>query len=769
MKINNKIFEAKYQQNDERYVDMCKRVSFNKEQFEAMFAGEFMPAGRQLAARGFEDFKTLFNCYVIGFRNIDGHGKDSKMAISDLERRADVISSKGGGIGINFSALRPSTAIVSNLGNGAFSSGMVSFMDRFAYTQKAITQGGSRRGALIGVVNVDSPSVIDFINCKQDLTKMNNMNISVMISDKFIDAVKHNLNWDLVFPDFENISKQIYNDNWNGDIEEWKKLGYPIKVYQTIKAKTLWDNIIENAWKTGEPGILFEDNINNVNNYKDIIKLNTCNPCGEKDLPVTKDGEGSSCNLGSINLKMLFTNKINSDYSISINWLLFDRLIKIGVEYLDMAIDKEHYFSEGIEKNQKYFRDIGLGIIGYADLLILMKLKYGSSEAIQFTDKLMSFMLNSAYYHSSKLAEKYGKAPVFNDIKMNDYYYKKCDMKTRTQIDKFGLRNGRVLTAAPGGSISMLLNVNGGIEPYYQFEYERNDILGKRIIVPEIVKELQQFTTYDEYKPYLISTEDISPQTHVKVQATFQNWIDSSISKTINLPANATKEDVSNAYILAHSLGIKGTTVYRDGCRAGVLNKIDKDSEVLEHELIRQFKDAGDNVIVDGINPPKESHLIRTKIKTNKGKKYYFMVGYVTEQGNKPFEFFIFTNHNEKNDVTHCLIDEMIEFLKTKGIKEKLIISIQNKMEKQNNVSKIARLISAALRHNIKIIEIANVLEKYTESVSSLIFWIRKHLLSLLEDGIKTDKICPDCGGKLIYVDGCISCENPECGYSKCG
>ena len=1028
--------------------------------------------------------------------------------------------------------------------------------------------------------NCNSPSVIEFIDSKQDLSRMNNVNISVMISDKFMKAVENDEDWDLVFPDFENVSKKDYNEYWSGDIDEWLELGFPIKIYQTIKAKDLWDKIISNAWSTGEPGILFEDNINKVNNYKDAGKIKATNPCfsgdtkikttkgvftikelsdsnkdvdvysydkiknevvikkgihpritgydkklykitfddgssvkatenhtfllsdnsekelsnlkigdsllvgkldintpfkssngkskygynnivvkgkeyfdykligdfkygknrtgvlhhkdlnslnddfdnielmttaehdilhgklmtgknnqyytsftqeqrdnfrnssskpgikngrfnvttndelyeltveyikkekripsskefdkifnvqfnsrskyrkfktysefiefikfeyfndkvitkqcewcgkdfktpnelrevafcqsrcgvesnkkkqkinksfeqgnkfyhqfkvlpsqktwsgfdiedkvgymfisknigwskfienissnvghnhkitnieyigkqtvynitvedthiinvilenekglksclfvpqcGEQPLYIDKNGEGSSCNLGSINLKTIF-DETKTD---KINWVLFENLIRIGVQYLDEAIDTEVYFSEGIEKNQKRFRDIGLGIMGYADLLILMKLKYGSKEALDFTDVVMLFMLDKAYFYSAQLACEKGKAPIYNDIKLNDFYLKKCSVSTQKYVNKYGLRNGKLLTTAPGGSISMLLNVNGGLEPYYQFEYERDDILGKRIITPEIVNELKLRNQYDEYKKYLISAEDVTAENHIKTQSTISNYQCGSSSKTINLPADATKDDVSDAYILAHSLGIKGTTVYRDGCRAGVLNKITNTDEnkVLEHELIRQFKDAGDEVIIDGINPPSDSHLVRTKIKTNKGKKYYFMVGYVTEHKNKPFEFWIFTNHHEKTDIVNSLIVEMNDFLISKKIKTDLIIKMNEKMSSQNNVDKIARMISMSLRHNVKIIEIVNVLEKYTESISSLIFWIRKHLLSLLEDGTEVEnEICPICGNSVIYESSCIHCIDSEfCGWSRC-
>jgi len=240
---------------------------------------------------------------------------------------------------------------------------------------------------------------------------------------------------------------------------------------------------------------------------------------------------------------------------------------------------------------------------------------------------------------------------------------------------------------------------------------------------------------------------------------------------TVNLPSSATQEDVSNAYLLAHKLHIKGTTVYRDGCRTGVLNKVtDKsNSEITEHELIRLYKQYGDNVITEGINPPKKSYLKRTKINLGKNKKYYFMVGYVTEKMKKPFEFFIVTNNTEKTNVTNDVIDNLINLLKKYNISDMLIDSLKEKMNKQSNVDKISRVISMALRHNIKIIEIVNCLEEFTESISSLIFWIRKHLMSLIENGVESKEICPECGSKMIYVEGCISCTNPECGFSKCG
>jgi ribonucleotide reductase alpha subunit len=311
-KINELIFNAKYQTyKKEDFNKMCERVAFDQEQLMSMILHQFMPAGRQLTARGYEEFKTLFNCYVLSYSNIDNRGKDSRVAISDFESKSDVVSSRGGGIGANFSVLRPSeTRITANgkhVTSDMFSSGTLSFIDRFAYSQSIITQGGSRRGAIMGVLGIWHPEIIKFINSKQDLTKMNNMNISVLINDKFIKAVIKDKNWKLEFPNIEKVGSEIYDKEWDGNIYTWKDKKLPTKTYQTINARELWNMIIDCAWQTGEPGILFYDNINNVSNFKESTLITATNPCVVGDTLVMT-------NIGWIRIKNLQKYKDRYDF-----------------------------------------------------------------------------------------------------------------------------------------------------------------------------------------------------------------------------------------------------------------------------------------------------------------------------------------------------------------------------------------------------------------------------------------------------------------------
>ena len=483
--------------------------------------------------------------------------------------------------------------------------------------------------------------------------------------------------------------------------------------------------------------------------------------CGEQTLPVGDDGGGTSCNLGSINFLQIYDDT-KPDY---INWSKFDLAIKVGVEFLDMSIDAEKYFDEQIEKNQKYYRQIGLGIMGYADLLIKLGITYGTQEAISFTDKIMKFMLDKSYYYSAMLAKKLGKAPVYNVTKLHEHYLNLCSKETQLVVRQYGLRNSNVLSIAPTGSIAMLCNVNGGIEPYFRFEYERNDILGKRIIKVGIINEAKN-------KKCLVSSQDINPERHIKTQGVFQKYVDSSISKTINLPSDASLQDVQNVFYNAYLSELKGVTVYRDKCREGVLTEIAvaKNSDKLPSEnkqLYDFYRKNGKNVVTNGIKPPNKSFLKKRKV--SDGKKYYFFIGYLTKKFEIPYEFFILTNSHEKTAIVDELIDDISQLLENNNVDKILIERVKSKIEKQSNVDKIARLISMALRHNIDLRQLCNLLEKYTKHISSLIYWIRKTLMELIKDGTKTQNICPHCGSDLIYINGCIECiDRINCGYSKC-
>ena len=749
--INEKIFKAKYALDDnETFEMMCRRVADNEEQFLAIKNKEIMPAGRHLAAKGSPFNKTLFNCYALSHQNIPDKGIDSRESISMHESRSDNLASRGGGIGTNWTSLRPINTLISS--NGGGSSGTVSFIRRYSFGQSIVTQGGSRRGANMACLMINHPEIEKFIDAKQDLNELNNVNISVMINNEFMNAVKNDQYIDLYFPDFEK-NKQEYNNNWDGNLFE---TNLDIKVYKTIKAKDLWNHICTNAWKTGEPGILFYDNINNVSNYRDIEKVKNVNPCGEQTLP-----EDSSCNLLSINLleHVLFGNR-NS--GVNVNKL--DMSIKKAIDYLDKAIDIENYTDKLIEKNQKYYRQIGLGIMGFADMLIMLGIKYGSEDSFMFTEGLAQFILDRAYYWSAMRSKEYGKAPIWQEHGMNDHYINLCSKETQEIVRKYGLRNSAVLSIAPTGSISMMCGVNGGIEPYFAFRYERDDVLGKRIIEEDIVNNAPNTEC-------LVTAQEVTPEQHVKMQAIWQKYVDSSISKTINLPSTATVEDVQNAYMLAWELGCKGTTVYRDGCRMGVLNHIKDDVSDDVTDIRNIFKEYGNRVIPIGVKPPKSSYMKKKKVKTNNGKKFYFMTGYLEKTFETPFELFITTNCHEKNDVVESIIDKMRYLLIDKGVDEDIVVSLRDKAKKssQNNIDRIARLISMALRHNLKIDDIVCVLDEYTESISSLIYHIKKHLESLIPDNtiVESEK-CPECGSDIIYVSGCKQCSDSACGWSKC-
>ena len=721
--INQELFEKKYQDENETYKEMCYRVADNDEQAEMMLQGMWLPAGRQLRGKNTDSIRTLFNCYGLDFENVNGKGRDSRQAINLLEGRSDEIAARGGGVGYNFSTLRPKDALLSTLSGG--SSGSVSFMERISFSQSVISASAERRSALIGILDIWHPDIIDFIHAKKDLTKMNNMNISIMISDNFIKAVKKDLDWHLVFPDYKKHKKE-YDAEWTGDLNKWE---HGVEVYQTVKARYLWGLILEQSWETGEPGVLFSTNINKVNNFKEKVMIRVCNPCGEQQL-----APNSSCNLGSINLLSIY----NPDYYENIDWNLLEKSIKHSIDYLDNAIDEEKYFDDIIERNQKYYRQVGLGVMGYADLLIVKGLVYGSEKALKFTDVLGKFILDKAYKYSALLAKEKGKAPVYDDVKLTKYYLNKCSDATKILVKTYGLRNSTVLSIAPTGSIAMLLGVNGGIEPYFAFEYTRDDVMGKRVVTADIVG----FARSEEC---LATSQQIGWKEHIKTQAKWQEYIDSSISKTINLPNDATKEDIGDAFMLAHSMGIKGTTIYRDGSRSGVLNVI---KPILKSEA----------------KLPDEIFAVRKKIKV-KGKNFYFVTGYDSNSLENPVELFIITNKSVSNDVTGDILNSLQLLAIKSEIKTEIIQLIVDKIETKKNIDKIARYISMLLRHNVPIKDIVDIMLEGHEVVGSLIYQITKHLMSLITNRVESRYDCPECGEKLIHSEGCLIC---NCGYSKC-
>jgi len=506
-----------------------------EEQFYDLFINLFfMPNSPTLMNAG-RDLQQLFGCFVLPV-------EDSIENIFETVKQAAIIHKSGGGTGFSFSRIRPKNDCVST--SGGFASGPISFIKVFNEATEAINQGGFRRGANMAVLRVDHPDILDFIHSKQSEGVLTNFNISIGITDAFMQAVEKNQGFPLISPRTRAVVK-------------------------TVNAKQLFDQIIHSAWENGEPGVLFLGTINAANPTPLLGEIEGTNPCGEQPLLPFE-----ACVLGSVNLSRMV--KLTHE-KYEIDWNRLETIIQRAVHFLDNVIDVNKYPLPQIEHLTRGNRKIGLGAMGLADLLIKFGISYNSGEAILFTDKLMCFLSQKANEASVKLAAKRG---VFPNYQKSIY----------AQKNEPGYRNATRTTIAPTGTISIIADCSSGIEPLFAIAYKRHvlveeglpeinaffvEVAKKRgfyseILIEKISKEgsIQNLDDIPEdVKKVFITARDVSPEQHVKIQATCQKYIDNGVSKTINFPKNATVDDVEKVFLLAYKSGCKGITVYRDKSR----------------------------------------------------------------------------------------------------------------------------------------------------------------------------------------------------------
>jgi ribonucleoside-diphosphate reductase alpha chain len=583
--IREKVFLDRYSLKDEEGrpteatpMDMWKRVArgiaevekddvrktWERRFVDVMKDFKFVPGGRILSGAGTGYQVTYFNCFVIP------SPKDSREGILDSLKQLVEIQSRSGGVGLNLSSLRPRGARVKKV-NGT-SSGPVTWAGLFSYaTHDVVQQGGTRRGATMLMLWDWHPDVEEFITVKQDLSKINGANLSVCVSDSFMEAVKKDEDWDLVYPD---LSDPEYDTLWDGDIEGWKKLGKKVKVYKTVKARYLWDLICEAAWRSAEPGLHFLERSNKRSNTWYFEKLLATNPCGEQPL-----GGWAVCNLGAMNLAAYVKNE-EFDYDN------FGRDVQVAMRFLDNVIDQTYYFFPQNEQVAKEIRRTGLGIMGIADALIKMKIRYGSEESLPVIKKIFQALRDNAYEASSDIAVEKGSFPKFDTKKyLKGYHIKALPKRIREKIEKQGIRNAVLLTIAPTGTTSLLSGVSSGIEPVYEFTFIRRDRTGEHVMYHPLFEEWKKDHPNEEKPEYFVSANDLTPLEHARVQAVAQEYIDSSISKTVNAPNSHTVEDVKTLYMLAYDMGLKGVTYMRDGSRMGVLSRVEEKKEEKKEEV----------------------------------------------------------------------------------------------------------------------------------------------------------------------------------------
>jgi ribonucleoside-diphosphate reductase alpha chain len=547
----------------ENWEGLCRRVASSlaesKEQedefFRVMFNCLFLPNSPALMNAGKGDF-SLSACFVLPV-------EDSMEGIFDAVKKAAIIQKMGGGTGFDFSRLRPEGDPVKTTQGVA--SGPCSFIRVFDTATEVTKQGGTRRGSNMGILRIDHPDVEKFISLKREEGVLTNFNLSVAITDEFMDALKRGADFELKF---------------NG------------KVRKKVSARSLWERIVDGAWTNGEPGVIFLDRINEDNPTPHIGRIEATNPCGEQPLLPYE-----ACVLGSVNLSAHVKNR-------EIDWMLLEKTVRTGVRMLDRIIDVQSYPLPEIERMHKGNRKIGLGIMGWADLLLLLSIRYDSNEALSLAEKVMSFIERVSVDESQVLAGEKGVFPNWEES-----IWAKSNIK---------MRNATTTTIAPTGSISIIAGCTSGIEPVFAWETIQRRPVGEHVVVHPIYEEYRKKHPGEPLPSWFVTAREISPEWHVRMQAAFQKHVHNAVSKTVNLANSATKDDVERIFLLAYELGCKGVTVYRDGSRK-VQVISDRTQEAVEEEL----------------GPVEESRRVR--VKTPEGNVYI----HITMRGDRPCEIFV--------------------------------------------------------------------------------------------------------------------------------
>ncbi|MBT4349225.1 adenosylcobalamin-dependent ribonucleoside-diphosphate reductase [bacterium] len=594
--------------------------------FEALHQKHIQPAGRIMTGANVDQHGqytsnlTLFNCYVVP-SPLDSR----KSIIRETLFQMVEIMSRGGGVGMSLSALRPRYAYVR--GVHGKSSGSVSWGGLFSHTTGLIEQGGSRRGALMLMQWDWHPDVIEFIEAKTKDGQIENANISVMVSDKFMEAVKNDGNWNLEFPDYENPTfAETYDKLWDGNLHAWKEAGYPTKIYKTVRARDLWNKIIASAHASAEPGIVFMERYNKLSNSYYYNTIISTNPCGEQGLP----GWGV-CNLGHLYLASFAEQKGEDEQGpiYQVDWEALKKTARTLTHFLDNVTDLTPYYFKENEDNQKAERRIGGGTLGLGELLIKLRMRYGSDESLEFIDKLYSTITTEMYRSSTELAKEKGSFPKFDADKfLESGFMKTMPEDVRQGIRANGIRNVTLTTQAPTGTVGSMLSTSTGVEPYYAFKFFQQSRLGFHEVAIPLAK---QYEDKDGNLPnFFASAMELKPMDHVKVQAAIQKWTDSSISKTANAPSDFTVEETADLYEQAYELGCKGVTIYRDQCRTEQILSTDaktgeknlayngknkkKEEAAQEEEKVVAFPDPDKVVMPEMQNPRKHFEIQKEEV-----------------------------------------------------------------------------------------------------------------------------------------------------------
>ena len=675
-----------------------------KEFLQMMTNLEFMPNSPTLMNAG-RELGQLSACFVLPIG-------DSMEEIFEAIKQTALIHKSGGGTGFSFNRIRPANDMV--LSTKGVSSGPLSFMNVFDAATETIKQGGTRRGANMGILRVDHPDIMDFIMCKRDQTVLTNFNISVGITEAFMEAVKKNADYDIINPR-------------NGEVVGQRS------------ASKVFDRIVDLAWTNGEPGIIFLDRLNRDNPTPHIGEFEATNPCGEQPLLPYE-----SCNLGSINLVRMITD------DGKVNWDRLAEVVELSTRFLDNVIQVNKYPIEEIKEMTRANRKIGLGVMGWADMLILLGIPYNSEAAIELGDRVMKFINDTSHAASRILAKERGAFPNFKG----------------SVFDNGGepIRNATCTTIAPTGTISIISNTSSGVEPLFAVSYVRqvldNDVLvevhplfekiakERGFYSKELMKTIAENGTIqdideipEDVRDIFVTSHDITPEDHIRMQAAFQNHTDNAVSKTVNFCNDATREDVATVYRLAYQSGCKGVTIYRDGSRDMQVLSVQKADEKPEDTVPHESS---------------KKRFKRDRPRALKGSTYQMQTGcgplYVTVNEDDAGVFELFTTMGKAGGCA------------------------------SSQCEAIGRLVSLAWRSGVQARQAVKQMigitchkpagfgdNRVTSCADAVAKAIQMHMVDHEEEELTHSNnggACPDCGGPVEHEGGCCVCH--VCGYSEC-
>ena len=750
MPISQQIWDMKYRLKDQNGAflehtveDTWRRIAValskaeaNPKKWESIFYDsltdfKFLPAGRIIAGSGTARNVTLFNCFVMGVI------PDSMSGIFDMLKEAALTMQQGGGIGYDFSTIRPKGSIVKGI--AADASGPVSFMDVWDSMCRTIMSAGSRRGAMMATMRCDHPDIEEFIAAKSDSKKLRMFNLSVLVSDAFMEALKKGEDWRLTFND---------------------------KIYKVIKAADLWDKIMRATYNYAEPGVIFIDRINEANNLRYCEIITATNPCGEQPLPPY-----GACLLGSINLARLVEYPFGENAHLDVSQL--ENLVATAVRMMDNVIEVSQFPLEVQKLEALNKRRIGLGVTGLADALLMVGLRYGSDEAVEKTEEWMKLIARASYKASINLAKEKGAFSLFDPEKLiASGNMKQMDDDIKQAVRKFGIRNALLTSIAPTGTISLYAgNVSSGIEPVFAYSYTRKVLQNDGSHIEEEVVDYAVQMWRDKFgdaqlPDYFVSAQNLTPSDHVKMQAAAQKWVDSSISKTINCPEDISFDDFKEVYMQAYDTGCKGCTTYRPNEVTGSVLSVaseekPKSEKEIDGEVIYMSEPLERPNTLDGntykLRWPDSEHAI-----------YVTINDIIVNDQRRPFEVFINSKNMEHFAWTVGLTRMISAVFRRGGDVSFVVDELKAVFDPRGGAWVNGKYIPSILA------AIGGVLEEHMVKIGFIInsdemLSHQKGDLSKVEKLKRLkQKSCTSCGQfDLQMIEGCMTCRS--CGYSKCG